>query len=105
MRGSSGLGMEVYLRVLVTWASKRGGTEGIARALGEALQRTGIDIFDLPDLIAVSWLMQRNFVVFKTIIGTRLPLSLPLLVTWTAGEPMSMLPGPKPAQSLTGGLT
>jgi menaquinone-dependent protoporphyrinogen oxidase len=29
------------MRVLVTWGSKRGGTEGIARILGEALQHEG----------------------------------------------------------------
>jgi menaquinone-dependent protoporphyrinogen oxidase len=32
------------MRVLVTWGSKRGGTEGIARTIGEQLQREGIDV-------------------------------------------------------------
>lgn len=36
------------MRVLVTWGSKRGGTEGIARILGEALQREGLDVDILP---------------------------------------------------------
>lgn len=31
------------MRVLVTWGSKRGGTEGIARVIGEALQQAGIE--------------------------------------------------------------
>jgi menaquinone-dependent protoporphyrinogen oxidase len=36
------------MRVLVTWGSKRGGTEGIARILGEALQHDGFDVDLLP---------------------------------------------------------
>jgi len=32
------------MRVLVTWGSKRGGTEGIARIFGEALRREGFDV-------------------------------------------------------------
>ena len=36
------------MRVLVTWGSKRGGTEGIARILGEALQHEGLDVDVLP---------------------------------------------------------
>ena len=36
------------MRVLVTWGSKRGGTEGIARVVGEALQEDGFDVSLLP---------------------------------------------------------
>ena len=36
------------MRVLVTWGSERGGTEGIARILARALQRDGIDVVALP---------------------------------------------------------
>lgn len=32
------------MRVLITWGSKRGGTEGIARMLGEALEAEGIEV-------------------------------------------------------------
>jgi menaquinone-dependent protoporphyrinogen oxidase len=38
----------VVMRVLVTWGSKRGGTEGIARIVGEALQHEGLDVDVLP---------------------------------------------------------
>jgi len=34
----------LLMRVLVTWGSKRGGTEGIARVLGDALRREGFDV-------------------------------------------------------------
>ena len=40
------------MRVLVTWGSKRGGTEGIARIVGEALQREGLDVDVLPSRAA-----------------------------------------------------
>lgn len=36
------------MRVLVTWGSKRGGTEGLARMLGEALRHDGLDVDILP---------------------------------------------------------
>ena len=36
------------MRVLVTWGSKRGGTEGIARIVGEELQRAGHEVCVLP---------------------------------------------------------
>lgn len=36
------------MRVLVTWGSKRGGTEGIARMLAEALAQEGVDVLLLP---------------------------------------------------------
>jgi menaquinone-dependent protoporphyrinogen oxidase len=36
------------MRVLVTWGSKRGGTEGIARSIGEGLRGEGIDVDLLP---------------------------------------------------------
>src|SRR5688572_1138025 len=36
------------MRVLVTWGSERGGTEGIARILAEALRRDGIDVEARP---------------------------------------------------------
>jgi menaquinone-dependent protoporphyrinogen oxidase len=36
------------MRVLVTWGSKRGGTEGIGRIIGEALQAHGIDVVAAP---------------------------------------------------------
>lgn len=32
------------MRILVTWGSKQGGTEGIARIVGEELQRQGIEV-------------------------------------------------------------
>lgn len=36
------------MRVLVTWGSKRGGTEGVARILAEALRNEGLDVDLLP---------------------------------------------------------
>jgi menaquinone-dependent protoporphyrinogen oxidase len=36
------------IRVLVTWGSKRGGTEGIGRVLGEALQSHGFEVVAAP---------------------------------------------------------
>jgi menaquinone-dependent protoporphyrinogen oxidase len=36
------------MRVLVTWGSKRGGTEGIARIIGEELKQRGADVELLP---------------------------------------------------------
>jgi menaquinone-dependent protoporphyrinogen oxidase len=36
------------MRVLVTWGSKRGGTEGIAKIVGETLQRQGFEVALLP---------------------------------------------------------
>jgi menaquinone-dependent protoporphyrinogen oxidase len=36
------------MRVLVTWSSKRGGTEGIGRILGEALNVHGCDVTAVP---------------------------------------------------------
>jgi menaquinone-dependent protoporphyrinogen oxidase len=36
------------MRILVTWGSKRGGTEGIARTVAEVLRRQGLDV----DLLA-----------------------------------------------------
>lgn len=36
------------MRVLVTWGTKRGGTEGIARMIGETLEARGFDVELLP---------------------------------------------------------
>lgn len=36
------------MRVLITWGSKRGGTEGIARMLGDALSQEGLDVDVVP---------------------------------------------------------
>jgi menaquinone-dependent protoporphyrinogen oxidase len=36
------------MRILVTWGSKRGGTEGIARTIGDALRREGVEVLVLP---------------------------------------------------------
>jgi len=36
------------MRVLVTWASRRGGTKGIGRTLGEALQAHGLEVTAIP---------------------------------------------------------
>lgn len=36
------------MRILITWGSKRGGTEGIARMLGEALHRDGLEVVLRP---------------------------------------------------------
>lgn len=36
------------MRVLVTWGSERGGTEGIAHMLADALTREGVDVEALP---------------------------------------------------------
>jgi menaquinone-dependent protoporphyrinogen oxidase len=36
------------MRVLIIWGSKRGGTEGIARILGDALRGEGLDVELLP---------------------------------------------------------
>lgn len=35
------------MHVLVTWGSKRGGTEGIARAIGDELERAGVEDVEL----------------------------------------------------------
>jgi menaquinone-dependent protoporphyrinogen oxidase len=40
------------MRILITWASKRGGTEGIARMVGEALQQEGHQVDLLPPVEA-----------------------------------------------------
>jgi menaquinone-dependent protoporphyrinogen oxidase len=40
--------LEVIMRVLVTWGSRRGGTEGIARIIGLALKEHGFDVDMLP---------------------------------------------------------
>ena len=32
------------MRVLVSWGSKRGGTEGIAQTIGDQLRREGLDV-------------------------------------------------------------
>jgi menaquinone-dependent protoporphyrinogen oxidase len=39
---------ESEMRVLVTWGSKRGGTEGIGRMLGDALHARGFDVVMAP---------------------------------------------------------
>jgi menaquinone-dependent protoporphyrinogen oxidase len=36
------------MRVLVTWSSKHGGTEGIGRMLAEALGAHGLDVVAAP---------------------------------------------------------
>lgn len=36
------------MRILVTWGSKRGGTEGIARTIAEQLQREHVDVDAMP---------------------------------------------------------
>lgn len=36
------------MRILVTWGSKRGGTEGIARTIGDALRREGMEVIVVP---------------------------------------------------------
>jgi menaquinone-dependent protoporphyrinogen oxidase len=36
------------MRVLVTWGSRRGGTEGIGQTIGEALQERGFEVVPLP---------------------------------------------------------
>ncbi len=36
------------MRVLVTWGSKRGGTEGIARTIADQLQRDGLEVVAAP---------------------------------------------------------
>jgi menaquinone-dependent protoporphyrinogen oxidase len=41
------------MRVLITWGSKRGGTEGIARSLGESLRAEGVDVDMLPPRVAL----------------------------------------------------
>lgn len=45
------------MRVLITWGSKRGGTEGIARMLGDAFRAQGIDVDLVPAAQSsrVSW--------------------------------------------------
>jgi menaquinone-dependent protoporphyrinogen oxidase len=44
MAETSSVTWEVKMRVLVTWGSKRGGTEGIGRILGEALEAHGFEV-------------------------------------------------------------
>jgi menaquinone-dependent protoporphyrinogen oxidase len=39
---------EENMRILVTWSSKRGGTEGIGRTVGEALQGNGLEVLAAP---------------------------------------------------------
>lgn len=41
-------GLRKVMRVLVTWGSKCGGTEGIARIIAETLQRQGLEVQLLP---------------------------------------------------------
>jgi menaquinone-dependent protoporphyrinogen oxidase len=41
------------MRVLITWGSKRGGTEGIARIVGEELQSHGVEVTPLPPRAAM----------------------------------------------------
>jgi menaquinone-dependent protoporphyrinogen IX oxidase len=41
------------MRVLITWGSKRGGTEGIARSLGESLRAQGLDV-DAGEVMSIS---------------------------------------------------
>jgi menaquinone-dependent protoporphyrinogen oxidase len=36
------------MRVLITWGSKRGGTESIARVIAETLRESGVDVIALP---------------------------------------------------------
>jgi menaquinone-dependent protoporphyrinogen oxidase len=36
------------MRVLVTWGSRRGGTEGIGQMIGEALRERGVEVVALP---------------------------------------------------------
>ncbi len=36
------------MRVLVAWGSKRGGTEGIAQTIAEALRGEGLDVAAVP---------------------------------------------------------
>jgi menaquinone-dependent protoporphyrinogen oxidase len=36
------------MRVLVTWGSKRGGTEGIARVIAETLEQEGLEVHAMP---------------------------------------------------------
>lgn len=36
------------MRILVTWGSKLGGTEGIARMIGETLEKEGLEVLVLP---------------------------------------------------------
>jgi menaquinone-dependent protoporphyrinogen oxidase len=43
------------MRVLITWGSKRGGTEGIARTLGEALYGKGVEVELVPAEQALSF--------------------------------------------------
>ncbi len=41
------------MRVLITWASERGGTEGIARTIGETLHQRGFEVELMPvELVA-----------------------------------------------------
>ena len=47
------------------------------------------------DVAIVALLIQRSPAMFKSIVGTWLPLALIFLVTWATGEVISMMPGPK----------
>ena len=46
--GSSDVMNGTPFRVLVTWGSKRGGTEGIARTVGDTLRAEGLQVDVLP---------------------------------------------------------
>lgn len=47
------------MRILVTWGSKRGGTEGIARIVGEILRERGFEVREAPAYARVV-LLQRT---------------------------------------------
>src|SRR5690606_412142 len=101
----------VVMRVLVTWGSERGGTEGIAQMLADALQRDGleaaalapaaIDTLDGFDAVIVGGALHANrwhrvarrFVRYFGPRGARDPLpagmwfaaGAALLAAWTTG--------------------
>jgi menaquinone-dependent protoporphyrinogen oxidase len=61
------------MRVLVTWGSKHGGTEGIARMLAEALQAHGFDVVATPAYVATDLEGFRAVIVGGALYANRWP--------------------------------
>jgi menaquinone-dependent protoporphyrinogen oxidase len=59
------------MRVLVTWGSKRGGTEGIARIIGEVLEQRGHQVTLLPGSKAAGVMGFEAAVVGGALYATR----------------------------------
>jgi hypothetical protein len=95
--------LEVIMRVLVTWGSKRGGTEGIARIIGLALKEHGFDVDMLPaeKVERCRGSFPHGLATFGSFTGQWLSSALIFAVPWAVGQVMSTMPWPKPAATST----